>query len=133
MFYRDFDREDLGDVRVYAVKTMNGVDVFYDAIDICTKVGVENVISFIMSVDYSKYGKLHTSSEHRVEGYILYSAMVNKIALQDLFFALKKEGYAPITLDRLVDWVNNEVIPCAEQEAQKLDFSKESVELWQSW
>ena len=114
MFYHfSFQRDDIGTINILVPKISK--EPRYDAVAICSLAGVQNVKTFLLSVDYNNGGlNIRTNLDGS------FKAWANKVALISIFNKLKEDGYAPITLGIITDAFNNEVFPYVEKEVKKL-------------
>lgn len=114
MFYHfSFQRDDIGTIDILVPKTSK--EPRYDAVAICNLVGVQNVKTFLLSITYDNGGlNIRTNMDGS------FKAWANKVALISIFNKLKEDGYAPVTLNIVMDAFNDEVFPYAEKEVKKL-------------
>lgn len=115
MFYPiiSYHRDDIGTIKVFVSEYSK--EPRYNAVEICSLMGVQNVKAFLFSITYTN-GGLNTHSN--IDG--SFEALATKSALKDIFNELKADGYAPLTLDIITDAFDNEVFPYAEKEIKKL-------------
>lgn len=112
MFYSlSFKRDDIGDIEVLISKYSK--EPRYNVKKICDMAGVQNIKSFLLSINYVNGG---LSFKSNADGSCI--AWATKSALINIFEELKKEEYAPIILDILIEWFKKEIFPCAEKEAK---------------